>query len=117
MEQALKQFQKRMRQQRSFPGIERVFAELLALAEENAFSEEQIQLVKDMYEFNRNRLRKRKLEFIYRKIQECTSSTQLFDLWQKMRAELVNNRRHLGKEFEDLVTSRFDQQLEKLARS
>jgi len=117
MERALKKAQKRMRQQRSFSGIERVFAELLALAEENAFSEEQIQLVKDMYEFNRDRLRNRKLEFIYREIDDCTSTTDLFDLWQKMRAELVNNRRHLGTEFEDLVTARFDQQLEQLTTS
>ena len=49
IEQAIKSLQKRMRQQRNFSGIERVFAELMALAEENAFSEEQIQLVTDMY--------------------------------------------------------------------
>jgi hypothetical protein len=38
-------------------------------------------------------------------------------LWQTIRLELMNNQSHLGKEFEDLVTSRFDQQLEQLERS
>jgi hypothetical protein len=64
IKRALKDLQKRMRRQRSFSGIERVFAELMALAEENAFSEEQIQLVTDMHEFNRDRLRSRRLEAI-----------------------------------------------------
>ena len=117
IEQALKKAQKGMQRQRSFSGIERIFDELLALAEENAFSEEQIQLVKDMYEFNRDRLRNRNLELIYREIQNCTSTSDLFELWEKTRAELVKHRRHLGKEFEDLVTARFDQRLEQLERS
>ncbi len=117
IEQALKNLQKRMRQQRNFSGIERVFAELMALAEENAFSEEQIQLVTDMYEFNRDRLRNRRLEAIYGEIHGCSTTAELFELWQNIRLELKNNQSHLGKEFEDLVTSRFDQQLEQLERS
>jgi hypothetical protein len=117
IEQALKDLQKKMRRQRSFTGIERVFAELMALAEENAFSEEQIQLVTDMYAFNRDRLRSRRLEAIYRDIHDCSTTAELFELWQKIRVELVNNPSHLGKEFEDLVTSRFDQQLEQLESS
>jgi hypothetical protein len=43
----------------------------------------------------------------------CTNREELLRLWKKVRAELVKNRRHLGKEFEDLVTARFDQQFEK----
>jgi hypothetical protein len=117
IEQALKDLQKRMRQQRSFSGIERVFAEIMALAEENAFSEEQLLLVTDMYEFNRDRLRSRRLEAIYLEIHDCSTTAELFELWQKIRTELMNNQSHLGKEFEDLVTSRFDQQLEELERS
>jgi hypothetical protein len=117
IEQALKDLQKRMRQQRSFSGIQRVFTELMDLAEENAFSEEQIQLVTDMHEFNRDRLRSRRLEAIYREIHGCSTTAELFELWQKIRVELVNNQSDLGKEFEDLVTSRFDQQLELLERS
>ena len=106
--------QKRMRQQKSFAGIERVFDELMVLAEENSFSEEQIQLAKDMSEFNRDRLRSSRLEAIHREILNCNSTGDLLKLWRKVRAELVSNRRHLGKEFEDLVTTRFDQQFEKL---
>jgi hypothetical protein len=117
MERAFKNTQKRMRQQRSFSGMENVLAELLTLAEENAFSDEQVQLVKDMYEFNRDRLRNRRLEVIYREIDACSSNASLWELWKKIRAELANNRRHLGKEFEDLVTARFDEQLNRLIKS
>jgi hypothetical protein len=117
IEQALKDLQKKMRQQRSFSGIERVFAELMALAEENAFSEEQIQLVTDMHEFNRDRLRSRRLEAIYREIHDCSTTVELIELWRKIRVELVNNQSDLGKEFEDLVTAHFDQQLEQLEKS
>jgi hypothetical protein len=114
IDHAMNKAQKRMRQQRSFAGIERVFAELMVLAEENSFSEEQIQLAKDMAEFNRDRLRSSRLESIYREITNCINNQELLKLWKKVRAELVNNRRHLGKEFEDLVTARFDQQFKKL---
>jgi hypothetical protein len=114
IDHAMNKAQKRMRQQKSFAGIERVFADLLVLAEENSFSEEQIQLAKDMSEFNRDRLRSSRLESIYREISNCINNEDLLRLWKKVRTELVNNRRHLGKEFEDLVTARFDQQFKKL---
>jgi hypothetical protein len=114
IDQSLKNAQKRMRQQRSFVGIERVFAEVMGLAEENSLSEEQVQLTKDMYEFNRDRLRNRRLKMIYREINGCNATADLTELWKEIRSELLNNRRHLGKEFEDLVTARFDEQLERL---
>ena len=112
----LKNAEKRMRQQRNFSGIERISNELMELAEENDLSEEQVQLAKDMYEFNRGRLRNRRLELIYREIDACTETEDLMELWNKTRSELLNNRRHFGKEFEDLVTARFDKQLEDLIK-
>ena len=90
--------------------------ELMELAEENDLSEEQVQLAKDMYEFNRDRIRNRRLEIIYREIDACTETEDLMELWNKTRSELLNNRRHFGKEFEDLVTARFDRQLEGLIK-
>ena len=79
--------------------------------------DEQVQMLKDMYEFSRDRLRKRRLETIFQEIDGCTSDSDLTKLWKKIRAELVKNRRHLGKEFEDLVTARFDEQLKRLQPS
>ncbi|UCG12870.1 MAG: hypothetical protein JSU72_20790, partial [Deltaproteobacteria bacterium] len=117
VELTLKRAQKKMRQQRRFSGMERVFAELMTLAEENAFSQEQVQLVKDLYEFNRDRLRNHKLELIYQDINSCSRAEELMELWARIRAELINNRRHLGREFENLVTRRFDEQLERLTHS
>ncbi|MCG6919320.1 MAG: hypothetical protein LJE89_17460 [Deltaproteobacteria bacterium] len=117
IDRAMHKAQKRMRQQRSFAGIERVLDELMVLAEENDFLEEQIQLAKDMFEFNRDRLRRRRLEAIYREISSCLNVEALIKLWEKIRTELVNNRRHLGKEFEDLVTARFDEQLQTLGEN
>jgi len=114
IDRAMHKAQRRMRQQRTFAGIERVFDELMVLAEENSFSEEQVQLAKDMSEFNRDRLRSSRLEAVHREIFNCTNTGELLRLWKKVRAELVNTRRHLGKEFEDLVTARFDQQFKKL---
>jgi hypothetical protein len=117
IELTLKKAQRKMRQHKSYAGMEKVFAELMALAEENAFSDEQIQLAKDMYEYNRDRLRNLRLEVIYQDIDSCTSKEKLKDLWEKIRAELVGNRRHLGQEFEDLVTKRFDERLRQLTAS
>jgi hypothetical protein len=116
IDHTLKDAEKRMRQQRNFSGIERIFYELMELAEENDLSEEQVQLAKDMYEFNRDRIRNRRLEIIYREIDACTETEDLMELWNKTRSELQKNRRHFGKEFEDLVTARFDRQLEGLIK-
>jgi hypothetical protein len=111
IELTLKHGQRRMRQQRGFSGLERVFTGMMSLAEENDFTHEQVELLKDMYEFNRDRLRNQRLQEIYENIHACGTSTDLLRLWEKIRAELLENRRHLGKEFEDLVTRRFDEQL------
>ena len=117
IELTLKKAQRKMLQHKNYAGLEKMFNELMALAEENAFSDEQIQMAKDMYEFNRDRLRNLRLEVIYQHIDGCTSDEKLRDLWEEIRAELISNRRHLGQEFEDLVTKRFDQQLERLKRT
>jgi hypothetical protein len=117
IELTLRKAEEKMRRQRGFTGLERVFTELLALVEENGFSEEQIQQVKDMYEFNRDRLRNQRLKEIYQNIQGCTSASEVVGLWKRVRAELIGNRRHLGKEFENLVTRRFDEQLESFTKS
>lgn len=114
IERTLKQAEERMRREGDFDGLEGVFHELLSLVEEDSFSDEQVQLVKDMYEFNRDRLRNQRLKEIYDQIDSCASPENLRKIWKKIREELISNRRHLGEEFEALVASRLDERLAEL---
>jgi hypothetical protein len=45
----------------------------------------------------------------------CTSRDELQTLWQETRLELMGNRRHLGPEFENVVTKHFDEGLARLS--
>jgi hypothetical protein len=104
-----------MLRQQDFSALEKISSELLTLVEEHGSQEEQIQWVRDLYEFNRDRLRNQRLKSLYGKVLACTSRDGLQALWEETRLELMSNRRHLGPEFENLVTKHFDEQLARLS--
>jgi len=115
LEGAMEQAEEKMLGQEDFGTLEKIFHELLALVEEHSTQEEQMQLVRDLYEFNRDRLRNKRLNDLMRKVRACASRDKLNALWDETRVELINNRRHLGPEFESAVTRHFDEQLARLA--
>ena len=104
-----------MLRQQDFSALEKIYGELVIVVEEHSSQEEQIQLVRDLYEFNRDRLRNQRLKELYGKVLVCTSRDELQTLWEETRLELVSNRRHLGPEFENVVTKHFDERLASLS--
>ncbi|MBW1982138.1 MAG: hypothetical protein JRJ12_13055 [Deltaproteobacteria bacterium] len=111
---AINETSEKMEQQQDFVSLEKLFKKLLRLVEENGFSDEQAQLVRDMYEFHLDRLRNKRLEALYGKIDCCQSKADLFALWQESKAEFIRDRQYLGREFERLVTERFDERFASL---
>jgi hypothetical protein len=115
LELAIGRAEEKMLRQHDLETLEQTFHELLALVEQNSTQEEQIQLVRDLYDFNRDRLRNQRLNDLERKVRACGSRDRLKALWEETRLELIKNRRHLGPEFESAVTKHFDEQLARLA--
>jgi hypothetical protein len=109
--------EEKMLRQHDFETLENTYHELLTLVEQDGTQEEQIQLVRDLYDFNRDRLRNQRLRDLERKVRGCRSRDRLKALWVETRPELINNRRHLGPEFENAVTKHFDEQLARLGAS
>jgi hypothetical protein len=104
-----------MLRQQDFSALEKIYGELLTVVEAHSSQEEQLQLVRDLFEFNRDRLRNQRLKELYRKVLACTSRDELQTLWEETRLELVGDRRHLGPEFESVVTKYFDEGLIRLS--
>jgi hypothetical protein len=117
LELTIKRTEEEMLRQQDFSALEKIATELLTLVEEHGSQEEQVQLVRDLYEFNRDRLRNQRLKGLYGKVLACTARDRLQALWEETRLELMSNRRHLGPEFESVVTNYFDQQLARLSHA
>jgi hypothetical protein len=115
LELTIKRAEDEMLRQQDFAALEKIYSELLSVVEAHSSQEEQVQLVRDIYEFNRDRLRNQRLKELYGKVLVCTSRDELQALWEQTRLELMSNRRHLGPEFENMVTKHFDERLARLS--
>jgi hypothetical protein len=115
LEFTIKRAEDEMLRQQDFSALEKIYGELLSVVEAHNSQEEQLRLVRDLYEFNRDRLRNQRLKELYGKVLRCTSRDELQTLWEETRLELVSNRRHLGPEFENVVTKHFDEGLTRLS--
>jgi hypothetical protein len=115
LELTIKRAEDEMLRQQDFSALEKIYGELLTVVEAHSSQEEQLQLVRDLYDFNRDRLRNQRLKELYGKVLVCTSRDELQTLWEETRLELVSNRRHLGPGFENVVTKYFDEGLTRLA--
>jgi hypothetical protein len=115
LERTIKRAEDEMLRQQDFSALEKIYSELLTVVEEHSSQEEQVQLVRDLYEFNRDRLRNQRLKGLYGKVLLCTSRDELEELWAETRLEFMSNRRHLGSEFENVVTKYFDERLARLS--
>ena len=115
LERTIKRAEDEMLRQQDFSALEKIYSELLTVVEEHSSQEEQVQLVRDLYEFNRDRLRNQRLKGLYGKVLLCTSRDELEELWAETRLEFMSNRRHLGSEFENVVTKYFDERMARLS--
>ncbi|HVO82962.1 MAG TPA: hypothetical protein VMU60_00910, partial [Syntrophobacteria bacterium] len=115
LEFTIKRAEDEMLREQDFSALEKIYGELLTVVEEHSSQEEHIQLVRDLYEFNRDRLRNQRLKELCEKVLVCSSRHELETLWEETRLEFMNNRRHLGPEFENVATKHFDERLARLS--
>ena len=76
---------------------------------EIGFTDDQRNRLSDLYEVRKDQIRREKLDEINGLIKTISDTHELKDYWDSVKWYLMNNRPFLGKEFENLISKKFDQ--------
>jgi hypothetical protein len=89
--------------------IHNLYSDLMDQALEIGFTENQMYGLSDLYEVRKDQLRREKLNEINGLIETISDLQDLKDYWEETKEYLKQNRRFLGKEFENLIAKKFDE--------
>ncbi len=89
--------------------IQNLFSDLMERTLEIGFTDDQKNRLSDLYEVRKDQIRRKKLEEINALIETIDDTHELKDYWDSVKWYLMNNRPFLGKEFENLISKRFDE--------
>jgi hypothetical protein len=89
--------------------IQNLFSDLMERALEIGFTDDQGNRLSDLYEVRKDQIRREKLDEISGLIKTISDTHELKDYWDSVKWYLMNNRPFLGKEFENLISKKFDQ--------
>ena len=89
--------------------IQNLFSDLMDRALEIGFTDEQRNRLSDLYEVRKDQIRREKLDEINALIRTINDTHELKDYWDSVKWYLMNNRPFLGKEFENLISKKFDE--------
>jgi len=81
---------------------------------EIGFTDEQKHRINDLYELRKDNLKREKLNEIKGLLDTIHEIDELKDYWDGIKWYLFNNRKFIGKEFENLVAKNFDRAMEKV---
>jgi hypothetical protein len=94
--------------------IQNLFSDLMERALEIGFTDDQRNRLSDLYEVRKDQIRREKLDEINALIETIHDTHELKDYWDSVKWYLMNNRPYLGKEFENLISKKFDEAALKL---
>jgi hypothetical protein len=89
--------------------IQGLFSDLMDRALEIGFTDDQRNGLSDLYEVRKDQIRREKLDEINALIETINDTHELKDYWDSIKWYLMNNRPFLGKEFENLISKKFDE--------
>jgi hypothetical protein len=89
--------------------IQNLFSDLMERTLEIGFTDEQRHRLSDLYEVRKDQIRREKLEEINAFIKTISDIHELTDYWDSVKWYLMDNRPFLGKEFENLISKKFDE--------
>jgi len=110
----LAQAEKQMELLEDFKELHNLFKNLMDRSLEIGFKDEQKHRVNDLYELRKDSLKREKLEEINGLIETIHDINELRDYWNGIKWYLFNNRKFIGKEFENLIANNFDRAMEKI---
>lgn len=97
--------------------IQNLFSDLMDRALEIGFTDDQRNRLNDLYEVRKDQIRREKLDEINSLIETISDSHELKDYWDSVKWYLMNNRPFLGKEFENLISKKFDEAANRIKNS
>jgi hypothetical protein len=104
----LNQTKKQMDLIKNFSELHNLVEGLLERSYDIGFSGDQKNRLKDLYELRKDNLKRDKLSEIDGVLGTIQDSRELKDYWESIKWYLQNNRRFFGKEFENLIATKFD---------
>jgi hypothetical protein len=110
----LAQAEKQMQLLDDFQELHTVFNNLMHRSLEIGFTDEQKHRINDLYELRKDNLKREKLNEIKGLLDTIHEIDELKDYWDGIKWYLFNNRKFIGKEFENLIANNFDRAMEKL---
>jgi hypothetical protein len=113
-EAMVKKFQEQMEVATEFIELQDLVQNLLSRSYEIGFSREQRQRILDLYELQKEKLRREKLRDIQGVLASIHERQELEDYWNSIKWYLHENRPIVGKEFESLVARQFDRKMQEL---
>ncbi|MBW1729533.1 MAG: hypothetical protein JRH08_01815 [Deltaproteobacteria bacterium] len=113
-EAMVKKFQEQMEVASEFVELHDLVQNLLSRSYEIGFSTEQRQRILDLYELQKEKLRREKLRDIQGVLASIHERQELEDYWNSIKWYLHENRPIVGKEFESLIARQFDRKIQEL---
>ncbi len=112
----LDQVQRQMALLNDLREIQNLFSDLMERALEIGFTDEQRNRLSDLYEVRKDQIRREKLDEINALVETINDVHELKDYWDSVKWYLMNNRPFLGKEFENLISKKFDEAVLRLKK-
>jgi len=104
----LNQTKKQMDLIKDFAELHNLVEDLLERSYDIGFSDDQKNRLNDLYELRKDSLKRDKLSEIDGILGTIQDSHELKDYWESIKWYLQNNRWFFGKEFENLIATKFD---------
>ena len=104
----LNQTKKQMDLIKDFEELHNLVVDLLERSYDIGFSDDQKHRLNDLYELRKDALKRDKLSEIDGTLGTIQDNQELKDYWESIKWYLQNNRWFFGKEFENLIATKFD---------
>ena len=104
----LNQTKKKMDLIKNFNELNKLVEDLLERSYDIGFSDDQKHRLNDLYKLRKDNLKRDKLSEIDGILETIQEFQELKDYWESIKWYLQNNRRFFGKEFENLIATKFD---------
>ncbi|MBW2342985.1 MAG: hypothetical protein JRF53_03015 [Deltaproteobacteria bacterium] len=104
----LNQTKKQMDLIKDFSELHNLVEDLFERSYDIGFSDDQKNRLKDLYELRKDTLKRDKLSEIDGILETIQDIQELKDYWESIKWYLQNNRWFFGKEFENLIATKFD---------
>lgn len=108
----LRQVQQRLKECRTFADLNEIRGLMESTLAKGGLQGEQEFLIREIFDYHRQRLLSQYLEAIQKTISQLVSKSDLIAYWDRLKLEMMAQRNLLGKEYESMIASLVDKLLQ-----